>query len=178
MTFEFVMSLVMIYSYAEKWSRSYKEALKPLTEEQARQRHEAGSLYTVLLGEKNRPHTIIETRDHYFGVEFMDEQLRPHSVYQFKRQPDGRLFMVMAVFREFQGDSTKLQQAHRLSFEPDGHVRSFETDYVNNPNEETVVEKYIDVSLNWEPYPAFGDYASIARFDRDKPAAEQAGVTA
>lgn len=161
--------MAMSTSYCEGWFRARKVATKPLTEAQARQRHEAGKLYTVLIGEPKRPHTIIETRDHYLGVEFMDELLRSHSVYQFMRQPNGRLFMVMAVFREFQGDGEKLKRAQRLSFEPDGHVTSFETDYVNSPNEETVVEKYIDVSLNWEPYPAFGDYASIARFERDKP---------
>lgn len=153
-------------SYCEGWFRARKVATKPLTEEQARNRHDTGQLYTVLLGDPERPHTIVETRDHYLGVEFMDDQLRAHSVYQFKRQPDGRLFMVMAIFREFEGEGTKLRWAQQLGFEPDGHVRSAEIDYMKNPNVDNIYEKYMDVSLNWEPYPVFGNYASVTRYER------------
>lgn len=168
------MNWAMNTSYCEGWFRARKVASKPLSEEQARQRHaKKGALYTALLGDPVRPHTFVEiVSGDSIQVEFLDEQLRSHSAYQFVIQPDGRLFMVMAVFRMFQGDGTRLQSAHRLNFAPDGSVTSVETDYVNNPDEETVIEKTMDVSLNWELYPAFGDYASIARFDRDKPPAE------
>lgn len=160
----------MSTSYCEGWFRGRKVASKPLTEAQARLRHQTkGALYTALLGDPMRPHTFVEiVSDDSIQVEFLDEQLRSRAAYQFVIQPDGRLFMVMAVFREFLDGTTKLRWAQRLNFKPDGYVTSIETDYVNNPHEETVVEKYMDVSLNWEPYPAFGDYASIARFERDK----------
>lgn len=157
----------MIYNYAEKWSRSHKEALRPLTEAQARGRHENGELYTALLGDAKHPQAIIETRDHYFGIEFFDEQLRAHTTYQFKRQPDGRLFMVMAVFRQFAPDMKGAAFGQSLHFETDGRVLSIEEDF--RTRTEQRVEKHMDVSLNWEPYPVFGDYASIARYERDKP---------
>lgn len=165
----------MSCSYAEKWSRSYKEALKPLTEAQARERHEAGKLYTVLLGGPERPRAIVETRDHYFGIEFLDDHLRAHTTYQFKRQPDGRLFMVMAVFRRFADDVKGAVFGQSLHFKTDGHVLSIEEDFRSRT--ETRTEKRMDVSLNWEPYPAFGNYASIARYDRDRPAADPSAVT-
>lgn len=170
----------MSYSYAEKWSRSYKEAIKPLTEPEARKRHETkGALYTVLLGDPVRPRAFIEIVTlKSVQVEFLDESLRTQGFYQFIPQPDGRLFMAMAAFNEFDGENKRPIWSRRFSFEVDGRAMSFETDHVRDPGIETVVEKTVDVSLNWEPYPAFGDYASIARFDRDKPAAEQAGVTA
>lgn len=159
----------MSTNYCESWFRARKIASKPLTEAQARARHnKKGALYTALLGNPTHPHTFVEiVSSDSIQVEFLDEQLRSKSAYQFVRQPDGRMFMVMAVFREFLGDGTKLRWAQRLSFKTDGHVMSFETDYVNNPHEETVVEKFMDVSMHWEPYPTFGDYASISRFDRD-----------
>jgi hypothetical protein len=167
----------MSYSYAEKWSRSYKEAIKPLTEAEARKRHEKkGALYTVLLGDSARPSTIIEIVSlDSIQVEYYDESLRRVGYYQFVIQSNGQLFMVAAGFNQFDGDNRMPIWSRRLSFKPDGHVMSFEEDHVRDPGMETVVEKTVDVSLNWEPYPAFGDYASIARIDRDKPAAEQAG---
>lgn len=162
----------MSTSYCEGWFRARKVATKPLTEDQARKRHETkGALYTVLLGDPARPHTFVEiVSDDSIQVEFLDDQLRSHSAYQFVIQPDGRLFMVMAVFREFSAEVKGAVFGQSLHFKPDGHVLSIEEDF--RTNVETRVEKYMDVSLNWEPYPAFGDYASIARFDRDKPPEE------
>jgi len=170
----------MSYSYAEKWSRSYKEAIKPLTEAEARKRHEKkGALYTVLLGDPARPSTIVEiVSQDSIQVEFYDETLRRLGYYQFVVQSNGQLFMVAAGFNEFDDNNRMPIWSRRFSFKPDGRVMSFEVDHVKDPDKETVGEKTVDVSLNWEPYPAFGDYASIARFDRDKPAAKQAGVTA
>lgn len=161
----------MNYSYAEKWSRSYREVLKPLTEAQARARHDTlGALYTVLLGDPQRPQAFIEiVSGDSIQVEFMDERLRTHAYYQFVRQPDGRLFMSSAAFSEFDGENRRPHHSCRFSFKPNGHTMSFETDFANSPDQETVIEKRMDVSLNWEPYPTFGDYESIARFERDKP---------
>jgi hypothetical protein len=162
----------MSYSYCEGWFRARKIATKLLTETQARQRHETkGALYTALVGDPVRPDAFVEiVSGDSIQVEFLDDQLRTHAAYQFVIQPDGRLFMVMAAFVKFGADGRQAW-GRRLSFKPDGYVMSFETDYVRSPNTETVSEHRIDVSLNWEPYPVFGDYASIARYDRDKPAA-------
>jgi hypothetical protein len=170
----------MSTSYCEAWFRARKVATKPMTEAEARKRHDKkGALYTVLLGDPARPHAFIEIVTlKSVQVEFLDESLRTQGFYQFIPQPDGRLFMAMAAFNEFDGENKRPTWSRRFSFEVDGRAMSFETDHVRDPGMETVVEKAVDVSLNWEPYPAFGDYASIARFDRDKPAAEQAGVTA
>ena len=161
----------MIYNYAEKWSRSYKEAIKPLTEAQARKRHEKkGALYTALLGDDPaRPQTFVEiVSGDSIQVEFLDQSLRTKAYYQFVLQPDGRLFMVSAVVSDFDANGTCLI-GRRFSFKPNGHVMRFETDYIASPDTETVVEKTMDMSLNWEPYPEFGDYASIARFERNAP---------
>ncbi|MCE3002134.1 MAG: hypothetical protein LW860_05445 [Xanthomonadaceae bacterium] len=160
----------MSYSYCEAWFRARKVATKPLTEAQARHRHDTkGALYTVLLGDPQRPSAFIEiVSDDSIQVEFLDEHLRTRGYYQFVRQEDCRLFMVSAAFSEFSGDSKRPRLSRRFSFKPDGRVMCFETDFDDAADEEVVIEKRMDVSLNWEPYPAFGDYASIARFDRDK----------
>ncbi|SUS08117.1 putative soluble lytic transglycosylase fused to an ABC-type amino acid-binding protein [uncultured Defluviicoccus sp.] len=167
----------MSYSYCEGWFRARRVATKPLNETQARQRHATkGALYTAIVGDPVRPNAFVEiVGGDSIQVEFLDDQLRTHAAYQFVIQPDGRLFMVMAAFVKFGADGRQTW-GRRLSFKPDGHVMSFETDYVHSPNSETVSEHRIDVSLNWEPYPSFGDYASIARYDRDRPPAESNGV--
>ena len=160
----------MTYNYAEKWSRSYKEAIKPLTEAQARKRHEKkGALYTALLGDDPiRPRAFVEiVSGDSIQVDFLDKEFRSSASYQFIQQPDGRLFMVMAVFRQFDSETMKNVFGHSLHFKPDGYVLSIEEDF--RTNTQTRQEKTMDVSLNWEPYPEFGRYESIARFDRDRP---------
>lgn len=158
----------MSFSYAEKWSRSYKEAVRPLTEAQARKRHNTkGAFYTVLVGDPNRPSAFIEfVSFDSVQVEFLDHLLRSTGAYQFVVQPEGQLFMVMAAFNRFDDDGKRPAWSRRFSFRLDGSAMSFERDYVKDPGMETVTEKHVDVSLNWEPYPEFGNYDSIARFER------------
>jgi hypothetical protein len=131
----------------------------------------------VLIGDPAKPSAFIEiVSGDSIQVEFLDEHLRTRAAYQFVVQPDGQLFMIMAAFVRFRPDG-KQAWGRRLSFKPDGRTMSFETDYVRSPEAETVSEHVIDVSLNWEPYPAFGDYASIARHDRDKPPEDSNSVS-
>lgn len=144
-TLGFEMKMAPSYSYAEKWSRSYKEAVKPLTEPQARKRHETkGALYTVLLGDATRPNAFVEVvAADSIQVEFLDDRLRARAAYQFVIQPDGRLFMGMAAFVKF-GTDGRQTWGRRLSFKPDGHVMSFETDYVRSPNTETATSPRLE----------------------------------
>jgi len=171
----------MNFSYAEKWSRSYKEAIHPLTEVQARKRHETRysevvrkrsgwkkALYTVLIGDPAKPSAFIEIVSFdSVHVEFLDELLRITGYYQFVMRPDGRLFMGAAAFSRFDDNGKKPAWNSRFSFKTDGFTMCFEDD-PNDPKVAIVTEKRMDVSLNWEPYPEFGKYESIARFERGK----------
>lgn len=161
----------MSISFCEGWFRARKVAVKPLTEAQARKRHNTkGALYTVLLGEPARPNAFIEIVSFDSAqVEYLDHLLRITGIYQFVMQPEGLLFMVMAAFNRFDDDGRSPAWSERFSFRVDGTTTRFERDYVNSPETESVTQRKVDVSLNWEPYPVFGKYESIARFERSQP---------
>jgi len=54
-----------------------------------------------------------------------------------------------------------------FTYKPDGTARKEVTD--TQKDEVTAEDRSaIDVNIHWEPVPAFGDYASIVRWNRDE----------
>ena len=90
-------SPVVAVTYAERWSKRKGEVVRPLAEEDARERHERGELYTVLVGDPGRPRAYLEVRLEagFVGVHFLDDELRNHLTYLFTRPPEeqGDLFL-------------------------------------------------------------------------------------
>jgi hypothetical protein len=166
----------MQISYCIQWSRNYNRPSKMLGEAQARRAHENGKLYTVLLGDPLRPHCFLEfTRFRSVGVEFMDAALRTYYDYtlqEFEQLRPNELFISKSRRLEFRNDDGEFDRGTVFYFKPDGRLKIFR--YQGNPDgvgskivgEE---ERTVDVSRNWEPYPKFGDYASLATRDRGSP---------
>jgi hypothetical protein len=50
-------------------------------------------------------------------------------------------------------------------FKPDGEIR-INVDHFDRKLKDIGVPRQVDVSGNWEPYPAFGEYAGLLRTDR------------
>jgi hypothetical protein len=133
-------------------------------EAKGRAAHEKRQLYTALVGSSTTPECFVESTGHSIGVGFLDELLREHLSYEFQEKHPGRLFLSMATERKFDGDTDKVIWGITYYFDEDGHVAIEEEDFVGD----TLIsaETYLDVSANWERYPDFGDYESIARKDR------------
>ncbi len=155
----------MNVAYCYQWNDLTKEPRDPYAEAEARQRHERGELYTALLGDPSAPHTLVEVRldTGYVGVHFLDDELRRWSTYSFGRSDEKTLFLKQYRRAEYDSDGRQVA-AEIINFREDGVLTVQKADLVKN-----VVDQYdvhADVSSNWEPTPAFGDYESIARFDR------------
>lgn len=112
-------------------------------------------------------------------VNFFDQHGSVRLSYGFWLVEPGKLFLKQVDRWEypddgkFHGMSESTVVETILWEEPDGVVRR----RIHDGN--TVhAEDYRDVpsDANWEPYPSFGDFASIAREDRDQPA-RQAGAS-
>jgi len=80
------------------------------------------------------------------------------EIYDF-RYPDETTYYIRS------GCATNTNYRYR----PDGSMHWRRSDKVANVIEEADYRD-IDVSTHWEPVPEFGDWASITRFDRTKPA--------
>lgn len=155
------------YSYVEKWSRGYKELLGPLTEEEARARHDKGGWYTVLVDSTVTPSCFIEVvgENGYVGVNFLDGHLRSYLVYAFQQSEPGKLFNSVGTFRTFVGDSDEVATVETYRFGREGKVtverRDLQTDVVE------VGSREIDVTPNFEGWPEFGQYERLLIVERD-----------
>jgi hypothetical protein len=105
-------------------------------------------------------------------VNFVDDHGSMQLSYSFHLVDPDTLFLRHAVRWEYPDDGTfhRMNEATLIEdvfwAEPDGVVRR-ELRRGNSVS----AEDYRDVPIdaNWEPYPVFGDFASIARKDRDQP---------
>ncbi len=133
-------------------------------EDKAQAAHVSRQLYTGLVGSPTAPDCFVEISNDYIGVEFLDGLLREYVSYQFQEMKPGRLFLSMATERKFEGDTDKVIWGITYYYDEDGHVAIEEEDFVGDTL--TKAETYLDVSVNWEAYPEFGEYESITRKDR------------
>lgn len=146
----------------------------------AKRRHDRRKLYTVLIGPIEHPSCFLEVNLelNYIGVQFLDRFLREFSCYQFTEIEPGRMFLKTATEWRFDRDAPRtygkdgaqviLEITTKLK--PEGWVDIWRHDIVKDFMERA--EGPQDVSACWEPTPQFGDWASIARYDRDRSVEE------
>jgi hypothetical protein len=170
----------MSVTYCEQWSRHYSYPHTPLTQEQARKRHEKGKLYTALVGDPARPCCFLEFSEfRSVCVEFLDGWLRSIRAYSFQEKRPGDLFLSAATLRQFAAGAANPHWGDIYYFDEDGRMVIHRAEIT--PKATTIVsreETTTDVSHNWEPFPEFGQYQGLAAFDRGMPAlrAEQGSL--
>jgi hypothetical protein len=153
-------------SYSKRWTSRRRSAVEPLDPDEARRRHEAGELYTAIIGDPDRPRAYVEVRPEagFVSVHFLDDDRRDVMEYVFARDGgDGDLFLEQVIRREL-GDGGEPQLVETHFFDRGGIVHVEKKDYATRMQESFDVEA--DVSGNWEPMPEFGRYESIARVER------------
>lgn len=155
-------------TYGVQWNHLKGELDNMLDETEARRRHESGLLYTAVI---DRPGStvLVEVRLEagYIGVWFLDELGRRILWYAFKKMDDGRLFMTQTKLLNYE-DPTLTET---YFFKPDGTVMR---DRNASPGMETMERKLSVAELEamYEPVPSFGQYHSITRRERDRPASD------
>ncbi|MFL6073716.1 MAG: hypothetical protein ACJ73S_10010 [Mycobacteriales bacterium] len=165
----------MQVTYCRRWNFLRNRPIDPLTEQQARERDRKGELYTAALGVPTDPAVIVEVERPSIRVKFLDRFQRVSNSFDFRRYDD-KMFLHHITnwaypddeFRRIDQSSVIKSVEYEL---PDlAHLRI--RDKVAN---EVTGRSYreVDLSSHWEPVPEFGDWLSIARYDRDKPVEEQ-----
>ena len=152
-------------TYCKGWFRARKVALEPYTAEQARSRHESGDLYCVLVGAPQAPTAFLEVVKGSVGVSWLDGHLREALCYNFQALEPGRLFLTMAVAREFVGQSEQVAQGTVYTFTPAGTV-AIRREIFSPSHKVETAESTQDVSANWEAPPRFGEYSGLLRVER------------
>jgi hypothetical protein len=163
----------MQISYCRQWFRYKKCPTDIFSEAEAQKAHNEGKLYTVLVGNPLRPRCFLEVSAfRSICVEFLDDALRTYFHYSFQEMRPDELFISMSRRPEFPNKLDPPDKATVLFFKTDGRVQTVR--YVANPDgigSKIVSEEdqVVDVTRNWEPYPAFGHYEGIALRDRGSP---------
>jgi hypothetical protein len=99
-------------------------------------------------------------------VGFLDAILRESVAYSFQERRPGQLFLSQAFFHQHRGESDEVLNTIHYIYKEDGAAVVYTYRYTPTGCVTTEVERLIDVSANWEPYPKFGEYESIIRLDR------------
>lgn len=165
-------------SYCKEWNYVTAKPIDAISEERARSRDAEGSQYAVLFhtssGDVERSLTIV-WQNEYIGVDFLDEVGRPVLHYSFQVIRNNWMFLSQVTIHEWGQSGRWLSDS--LSFETyhykqDGTVaREVADQRAKRVARETRVDVPVDV--HWEPVPEFGDWASIARYDRSLPVDQQ-----
>jgi hypothetical protein len=153
--------------YADLWKAGYDKPGDVISETEARRRHDAGERYAALLKSGDR-RVVVESNlgAGLITVYFLDDKRRWTTKYVFEKLESGELWLQQTGTREwlddarFRYDTTVIRDDGRMYAERG----------VQGEGEKDVMEKRLDpASLTFlkEPVPAFGDYRSISRLERD-----------
>ena len=154
----------MKYFYTKGWFRAKKAALAVYTQDEAKVLHDNNQLYCVLVGDIEKPTSFLEINHDFFGVSFLDEILRPKMDYQFTVQSNGKLFLSMAVYREYENSTDNVRKGTTYIFSTNGNLVIQEQSFPSGEVSES--HKIVDIKTNWEEVPEFGDYTSLLRQER------------
>lgn len=176
------MSVLYCEPRSALFSFGRKQMPPSLAEEKARRRHERREAYEAVIGEPDHPRFVVclspnaasvhsdsvsrckEGKGDWVTVYFIDDQLRWYLKYDFKEIEPGKLFLTLAIFREFVGATNDVLTAKTFAFKEDGHILIEDRNVSTNSVEEREVTFSADA--NWEKYPDFGRYDHLCRDQR------------
>ncbi|WP_436873939.1 hypothetical protein [Kosakonia sacchari] len=158
--------------YCKSWFRAKNKPIDIWLEKKAYKKHIAGESYTALIGSDSTPSCFIEViKDKgWVGVSFLNDKLQEYLLYNFKILGDDRLFLSMAIYREFaerDGEGVGiLNVSHGTTyiFNEDGSTVVREEQFHPYKLKESLTT--VDVAGNYDTFPDFGEYDSLIRKER------------
>lgn len=150
--------------FCKSWFRAKKKPTEVWSEERARLAHASKQTYTVLVDSIERPYCFLDVSDGVVGVGFFDDSLRESLTYAFQEVEAGRLFLTMATYRQFDGNTDRVLNGTTYFFEQDGTVKISEESF--DPPRQENREVKADVQANYSPVPEFGRYDDLIRVER------------
>ncbi|ASU85036.1 hypothetical protein CDO52_21560 [Nocardiopsis gilva YIM 90087] len=170
-------------TYCQNWSTKLKGPGRPLTESAARRRWDKGDAFTAVIPplEADGQPTLVTVcwRNNYLETVFLDRFGRQTTAYEFHRVDDEHLFLERVWLHRYPSDdpSLGLNGADRIEWIL-YHAEDRMTHHITDKTEhfkEKVEYSDIDFTPNWEQLPEFGDWASVARYERKQPPIGGAG---
>ena len=151
--------------FCKSWFAAKRRPTELWTEAQAREAHERGLPYTVLVDSVERPFCVMDVTRKFVGIDFLDENLREALTYHFQEASPGQLFLTMATHRQYEGVTDKVTNGTTYIFAPDGKVQMRRESFVPEHKLETATSQ-ADMSPNYAPAPQFGEYDELILVER------------
>jgi len=151
--------------YCKSWFRAKKRPTEIWAQEKAEKAHVEGLPYTVLVGSLEQPFCFLDVAKKSVGVGFLDMLLREALTYGFQEVEPGKLFLAMATYREFVGDTDGVANGTSYIFGRDGSVTIRRESFV--PAQELTISTSIkDAGGHYSAMPLFGAYDDLIRVER------------
>jgi hypothetical protein len=150
--------------YCKSWFRAKKRTTELWPAGKAEAAHLQRQPYTALVGSAERPYCFVHVAAKVVGVGFLDSLLRESLTYAFKEVEAGKLFMTMAVHREFEADTDSVTGGVTYIFDRSGTMR-IRREYFRPHRAETAVSS-CDPAPLYDMRPEFGQYDDIIRVER------------
>lgn len=169
-------------SYCVSWFWAKRKTNNPISEVEARRRHEKREEYTVVVGGFENPSAVILLARGLVAIKHPDVLLRQPLVYHYEELAPNRLFLAMAIRRvycpatgemvarlaegrnqprypwgQFLAEIDTVIEGTSLIFEPDGSVLK-QYEHFTDPYDYRDARFSWNTDGLWAPYPEFGEY--------------------
>jgi len=150
--------------FCRSWFRAKKKPTQLWSSDKAEAAHRNQEPYTALIGSVEEPYCFVDVAACVIGVGFLDRHLRESLTYAFKEVAAGRLFLSMAVHREFEADIDQVSSAVIYTFDQDGTVQIRREHF--DPHLVESATSSFDPAPNYSARPAFAHYDDLIRIER------------
>ena len=150
--------------YCKSWFRAKKKPTEPWSEDKAKAAHRDKLPCTALIGSPEQPYCFLNVADHIVGVGFLDRHLREVLTYAFKEVAAGKLFLTMAIHREFEAGTDRPTSGVTYSFDPGGAVHIRRESFF--PHRVETATASFNPAPSFTSWPVFGQYDDLIRVER------------
>ncbi|MEV6661749.1 hypothetical protein [Nocardia fluminea] len=159
--------------YGWLWDFQSNIPIDELSESEARERGEHGLLYCAgfEVGAALNSRRVLEINwgQDYLGVWFFDEAGRQSTRYAFDKVSPTEMFLSEVMVYSYAGseyaEPPESESSVSIYYSQDGRLTEVTSSKAGAYND--IVEfDNISVESNYEPLPVFGDWGSVARYNR------------
>ena len=150
-------------TFCQRWWVRKQKPLNIINAEEAQSCHDQNKSYSVVVENHNRVTHVLDITGNTVIVRFFNELDQMYLIYEFIRIQEHRIFLKGAIHYEYDGN-TKTEELI-FNFNESGYV--FMQKWNRLTNESIQKELHVNVTANWDEYPAFGDYTRLLIVERD-----------
>ena len=149
------------------WGEGFQRIIKEFPITILEKAHNDRQPYMITVGKDPlHPFCFLNIASDTFVIGFLAEYNRKYLQYLFVEKVPQKLFLCSATYYEFEGDKKDFWFRTDYNFNSDGTLIIVKSDLRTRQKERLTAQNKIDVSANWEDYPAFGCYDGLIKIER------------